>query len=156
MIRISNILIVLVIIIISLAGGRFTSSGMEWYKTISLPAWTPPGAIIGSVWTVIYILTAISAIMIWNRAPGIDNFKVIELLFILNGVFNLLWSYLFFAKQQIGPAVIDSLAIEATLLLLIALIWKHSVTASLLLVPYALWVGFATYLNFTIFLLNKE
>jgi tryptophan-rich sensory protein len=56
---------------------------------------------------------------------------------------------------MIGAAIIDSLAIEVTLLLLIPLVWKHSKVASALLIPYALWVGFATCLNYTIYILNR-
>ena len=152
--KLNQIIIIAVVFSLSFIGGQFTSSGMDWYKTISLPSWTPPGSVIGIVWTVIYILTAISAMIVWKVFPRGKHFNIVAVLFVLNAVFNLAWSYIFFYNRMIGAAIFDSLAIEATLLILIPLIWKQSKAAAVLLVPYALWVGFATYLNYTIYVMN--
>ncbi|HPI78245.1 MAG TPA: tryptophan-rich sensory protein, partial [bacterium] len=64
--KLNQIVIIGVVLLLSFAGGQFTSSGMDWYRTIQLPEWTPPGSVIGIVWTTIYILTAISAIIAWR------------------------------------------------------------------------------------------
>jgi len=153
--KLNHLIIIAMVLALSFFGGQFTSSGMDWYKTINLPSWTPPGSVIGIVWTVIYILTAVSAMIVWKAFPRGKGFHIVVGLFILNAVFNLAWSYIFFYNRMIGAAIIDSLAIEVTLLLLIPLVWKHSKVASALLIPYALWVGFATCLNYTIYILNR-
>jgi tryptophan-rich sensory protein len=153
--KLNQIIIIGVVILLSFAGGQFTSSGMDWYRTIKLPEWTPPGSVIGIVWTTIYILTAASAIIAWRVFAGDSRFYLVAGLFIMNAAFNLAWSYIFFARRMIGPAVIDSIAIEITLLLLMPVLWKKSRAASVLLLPYALWVAFATYLNYCIYALNK-
>lgn len=154
--KISPVVIVAIVLLLSFAGGQFTSSGMAWYRTIKLPSWTPEGSVIGIVWTAIYILSAASAIIVWNVFAGDSKFPLIALLFLLNAAFNLAWSYIFFARQMIGPAILDCLAIEITLLILIPMIWEKSHVAALLLLPYALWVGFATYLNYSIYIMNRS
>lgn len=153
--KLNYIAIPAIILITSVAGSSFTSSGMGWYKTIDTPSWTPPGAVIGIVWTVIYVLTGISAFMVFNKTPRDATVFAIGAVFILNAIANAGWSYVFFGIHRIGPAILVSGLIEITVLALILLIWKRSAMAAALLIPYAAWVCFATYLTFCVWNLNK-
>lgn len=153
--KLNYIFIPLVVFLITVIGGALTRSGMEWYKSINLPAFTPPGYVIGIVWTIIFILGAVSALIVWNSGRAGSNFKVIIIIFILNGLLNLLWSYLFFNVHFIGAAVVEAGLLGISVFALVILIWPVSVAAAILLLPYGFWVAFATYLTYMIFLLNK-
>ena len=73
----------IITILVSLIGGYFTDLGMDWYKMLATPAWTPPGAVIGIVWTIIYILTTISALIAWNGFKREKVFQWIIALFVI-------------------------------------------------------------------------
>jgi benzodiazapine receptor len=136
-------------------GSSFTMQGVStWYSTIIKPSYTPPGIIIGIVWTVIYILSAVSLIVFVNAARYKKDIWVLLGLYLLNGVINVLWSYIFFVKHLLFLAFIDALFIWVTVGLLMVCTWSYSRLSSMLLVPYFLWVSFATYLNFIIYRLN--
>jgi tryptophan-rich sensory protein len=137
------------------AGRMFTVRGVsEWYLTVIKPSFTPPGSFIGIMWTLIYILTAISLILFINQGRNSEKFWLIIGVFVLNGIINALWSYLFFTKHLIGLAAIDAGFIAVTVGLMMVLVWPYSKFSSLLLLPYLIWVSFATYLNFTIYRMN--
>ncbi|MFB6181733.1 MAG: TspO/MBR family protein [Candidatus Magasanikbacteria bacterium] len=137
-------------------GRMFTTAGIQsgWYETITKPAWTPSGSTISLVWTTIFVLTAISALIVWNKCSRDTRFKKIIAVFILNGFLNFSWSFLFFGSGFVGFAVIWSGLIALTVGLLIYWIWSKSRLAAILLIPYLAWVCFATYLNYVIFTLN--
>jgi translocator protein len=149
------ILVPLFYFAVAQTGGIFTMQGVStWYPSVAKPHYTPPGTVIAVIWTVIYILTAISLIVFLNAAKGKKQGGVILVLYAFNGVINALWSYIFFTKHLILLAAFDALCILITVGLLIACTWAYSRISSLLLVPYLLWVSFATYLNFVIYRLN--
>lgn len=140
---------------VALIGSSFTMQGVSrWYPSIIKPSYTPPGAAIGVVWTVIYALSAVSLIVFVNAAKGKKCMWVIGSLYFLNGLANALWSYIFFVKHLLFLALFDALLILLTVGLLIVYTWPYSRLSSMLLVPYFLWVSFASYLNFIIYRLN--
>jgi benzodiazapine receptor len=153
--RLNYILIPLVVFLTAFIGGRITSGGMAWYRTIKLPSWTPPGGVIGAVWTVLFILSAASALIVWNTAPHDGRFWAVVTLFLVNACANVFWSYLFFGVHHIYAAIWEAVFLCLTVLGLIWLIWPVSLVAALLLVPYAAWVAFASYLTYSVWLLNK-
>lgn len=136
-------------------GGSITSGGMEeWYNTLTLPSITPPGAFIGAVWTILYILTAISAIIVYNQGFRDTAWLLTVGMFILNAFLNIFWSYLFFGQHLLGLAVLEAGLLGLSVLLIIIFSWPISRLAALLLVPYLAWVSFATYLAYLIYRLN--
>lgn len=152
----ANYLVIPAVTIITAVTGSFiTGSGMAWYKIIKLPAWTPPGSVIGAVWTVIFILATISTLIVYNQLQPSKNLKLILAIFLVNAVLNVTWSLLFFGWHLIGPAVWEAGLLGLSVLALIVLIWPASILASLLLLPYFLWVCFATFLTYNVWLLNK-
>lgn len=140
---------------VALAGRYFTAQGVgTWYPSILKPAFTPPGSFIGIMWTIIYVLTAISLILFINNAQGSPLFQPVVALYIVNGILNAAWSYIFFTKHFLGVAVVDAAILSITVLLIILLSWRYSTAASMLLVPYFIWVSFATYLTYAIYKIN--
>ncbi len=154
MFRPSYIIILLIVFFISLFGSLITNNGMAWYNKLLLPSFTPSGAIIGAVWTVVFILSAISVLIYWNKAYRNLRFIVAITLFIINGILNVLWSYLFFGLHLVGASILEMIILEATVIALIFLVRYSSKRASILLYPYAIWVAFATSLAYRVLLLN--
>jgi len=154
--HLSYVLIPLVTILVAYIGGRLTAASVTtWYRGLRKPSWTPPGAAIGAVWTVLYILAAISALLVWNLPGGAPVPALVALLFVLNALLNVFWSYVFFYLHRPGPAVWVCLLLDLTIVLLIWLIGPLSLAAAWLLVPYAAWVTFASYLNYRVWGMNR-
>lgn len=142
-------------LLVALAGRQFTSAGIAgWYPSLQRPSFTPPGSIIGIVWTLIYILSAASLIQVFRTAYRKPYFSLIIGLYILNGIINAAWSYVFFLRHLLMYAVIDAVLIAFTVLIMILSAWQYSKLSAFLLVPYFLWASFATFLSYAIFKLN--
>jgi len=152
--KLNYIIIPLVAFLTAGIGSWITNGGMDWYRTINLPAFTPPGYIIGIAWTIIFILSAISALLVWNRFPRDKRFKWIIELFIINAFLNVSWSCFFFSFHFLGWAVFGAAFLFISVILLIFLIRPLLRLAAILLYPYAIWTAFATYLTCVIFKLN--
>lgn len=145
----------LIVFWVAAVGGSITSNGVEsWYRTLNLPWFTPSGQTISVVWFIIFILSAISVLIVWNKFPRNKKFYWIIALFLLNGVLNIFWSYLFFGIHFVGWSTIEAILLGFSVLSLIILIQPYSKLAGFLLYPYFLWVAFAAYLNYQIWFLN--
>ena len=132
------------------AAGALFSPG-EWYGQLSKPSFNPPSWVFGPVWTALYIMMGTSAWLVWRRA-GFEGAALKAWLFQLG--FNAAWTPVFFGLHAMGAALIVIVAMWCAILATIVLFWKHSRAASLLLVPYLLWVSFATVLNATLWQMN--
>lgn len=124
-----------------------------WYETITKPAWNPPNWLFGPVWTVLYLLMAVSLYLLWTNKNK-DKTDAINF-FCVQLALNALWSWAFFGWHQIGFAFAEIIVLWLAILTTIIYSYKVSRVGSWLLVPYILWVSFAGYLNFTVYLLNK-
>ncbi len=141
-------------IVVAAAGASLTELS-SWYHTIRKPSWQPPDWLFGPAWTVILTLASISAFFAWRAAPNRDARLLIAVLFLLNGIANVLWSPLFFKLRRPDWALWEVPLLWLSVLVPIVLLFPISRPASLLLVPYLLWVSFAAYLNLTIVRLNQ-
>jgi tryptophan-rich sensory protein len=131
------------------AGGRFTAMGIgPWYDGLAKPSWTPPGSVIGAVWTVLYVLIAVASAIVWSKSPAAPRGYVAVL--VLNLFLNALWCYLFFAARRPPAALAEIAILELTCLGLILLASRTSPAAAWMLAPYAAWVAFAGFLNWNI------
>jgi benzodiazapine receptor len=130
---------------------RFTPG--DWYQALAKPAWTPPGWIFGPVWTFLYASMAVAAWLIW-RLPVVRLFSPALILYVIQLMLNGLWSWLFFGNQLIGYALVDIIALWLAIVATMIVFWKTSGLAGALFVPYALWVTFATALNWRIWTMN--
>lgn len=144
----------LFVIITASAASYFAETGRSWYKTINLPDWTPSGSVMVLAWTIIFVLSSLSLLILWNKHSSEKNFGVIIALFILNALLIVGWNILFFSHQQIGLAFFQAMLLVVNLILLIFLIWRLSPLAAYLLVPYSLYVLFSTVLTFNVWMIN--
>jgi tryptophan-rich sensory protein len=133
------------------AGSRFMPGA--WYAALAKPAWNPPNAIFAPVWSVLYGLMAVAAWLVWRRA-GFSGAGAALGLFAVQLILNALWSYLFFGRHQPGLAFGDIVVLWVAILSVVLLFLRVDRVAGALLLPYLAWVGFAAYLNFTLWRLN--
>jgi tryptophan-rich sensory protein len=154
--KLNYLVIPLGILLVSVLGSSVTGGNMDWYKTLNLPSIAPPGGFIGTVWTVIFILSAISLVLFWNKEKNKKIKQSIAGLFILNGLLNIFWSVVFFGWHLLGWAIVEMIVLNLLNLIIIIGLWrnKHKV-ASVLLWPYFAWVSFATYLAYSIWSINR-
>lgn len=154
--KLNYLIIPLAVLAVSVIGSMFTGVGIGsgWYSTIAKPEWTPPGSVIGTVWTTIFVLTAASALIAWNKAKPDARARNAMIAYGVNGGLNLAWSYIFFARHWLGLAVFEAGLLGLSVVVIMVLVWKRSRVAALLLIPYAVWVSFATFLNYIIWRMN--
>ena len=134
--------------------GYYNKAGMEnFYSYINLPSLTPPNIVFPIVWVILYALMVISFFIIINiEDRGKTKFAI--QLFVANCIFQIIWSFVFFynAYFMVGFAVI--VLLDFIIIMMIEYFYKLSKIAGILLVPYLLWLLFATYLNWAITDLN--
>lgn len=134
-------------------GGWFTSLGVgDWYKSLAKPAWTPPGWLFGPVWTVLYVMIAISGALIWQQPAARRRLALGA--WTVQMILNVLWSACFFSLKQPGLAVLDIAALWLAILATMICSKPFSAPACWLLLPYLGWVSFAAALNVAIWRLN--
>ena len=119
----------------------------SFYAQLSKPSWAPPAWLFGPVWSVLYALMGIAAWLVW-RSPGSKGAALG--LFGAQLAANALWSWLFFAWHQGALAAVEVLVLLALIVATVAAFWRISRLAGLLLVPYLLWVGFASMLTWAV------
>ena len=137
-------------------GAAATAPALEsrWYRRLRKPSWQPPGPVFGPVWTVIYALIAASMLVIRRR--GGEAQRPVSILFGTNLALNVAWTLIFFRGRSPLAAGVEIVALEGTTVALVIRSWPISRLASLLLVPYALWVLFATALTWAIWARNAS
>ena len=138
----------------SLIGGAFTQPNLGWYAALQKPSFTPPNSVFPIVWTVLYATMAVSAWLVWRKPSDEGDKRVALAWFAIQLVLNVLWSFAFFQMHSpiAGLAVI--LWLLVSIVITIVFFDRISRAAALLLLPYLLWVGFATGLNFAVWALN--
>jgi tryptophan-rich sensory protein len=125
----------------------------DFYASLDQPAWAPPGAIFGPVWTLLYMAMAVAAWLVW-RERGFARARGALGLFIVQLGANALWSWLFFAWHRGGWAFADILVLLALIVGTIIAFARIRKLAAALLVPYLAWVCFATALNYSVWQRN--
>ncbi|MDH5364837.1 MAG: tryptophan-rich sensory protein [Dehalococcoidia bacterium] len=138
-----------------LIGSIFTMPAIPtWYETLAKPSFTPPSWLFAPAWVTLYVLMGVAAFLIWRKGLDIRNVKSALIIFLVQLVLNALWSAIFFgAKSLIGGAVVIVL-LWIAILFTILRFFKISAAAGGLLIPYILWVSFASVLNISILALN--
>jgi tryptophan-rich sensory protein len=135
-------------------GAVLTASSVStWYPTLSKPAWNPPSSVFGPVWTALYIAMAMAYWLVW-KARGFGAHRATTLFAVQLGL-NLLWSGLFFGLRRPDWALLEIVVLLGAIALTAVEFRKHSRLAAALLVPYLLWVAYATSLNAAIAWLNR-
>jgi tryptophan-rich sensory protein len=135
--------------------GAWLTDLSPWYYALRKPSWQPPDWLFGPAWTVILALASLSAFLAWRSADTADEQLLVIVLFVANGVLNILWSPLFFRLRRPDWALLEVPLLWLSVLAPVLLLAPISGAASLLLLPYLVWVGFAAVLNLTIVRLNR-
>jgi tryptophan-rich sensory protein len=133
-------------------GGFATQSSVEgWYRTIVKPDWTPPDWVFGPVWTLLYIMMAVAAWLVWQTRGATRPAMV---MFFAQLALNLAWTLIFFGARSPGLALVEVAALWLSVLLTLIAFYRHSRPAGLMFVPYLAWVSFAAALNAAIWQMN--
>ena len=139
--------------LIAAVGGSLTILD-SWYYSLVQPSWKPPDFLFGPIWTTIFSLLAISAYLCWTKYGLVLEARRVLLVFFLNGLLNILWSYLYFFCQRPDWSLFEVVFLWLSILLLISRTQKLSNIASVLLTPYLAWVSLASLLNYQTVMLN--
>ncbi len=136
-------------------GSFFTASEIgTWYETLVKPSFNPPSWLFGPVWTILFALMGISLYRIDAALFAGKKKRIAEIMFHIQLVLNVAWSIIFFSFHAPGIALIEILFLLAAIIATAVLAYRVDRIAAWLLVPYILWVSFATILNFAIWRLN--
>jgi translocator protein len=152
---VGSVIIIAISVATLLVGKWFSMHGTSWFKKLKVPHFTPPRIVYSVLWTFIFALATVSAILILQTHASQETVHMILLLFLCNALLNGAWSWLFFGCKNILAALVDAMALLATILALLHMIKSVDCGATLLLVPYAIWVCYAIVLNDAIWQLNK-
>lgn len=135
--------------------GFTTSSAISgWYSTLNKPFFQPPNWLFGPVWSILYVMIGLSAGLIWTKVEPSAAKNLAIKVFIFQFFLNLIWSPVFFGLKMILPAATIIIVLWFFILINIRMFSKLHKTAGKLLIPYLLWVSFATCLNVAIVILN--
>ena len=130
-------------------GSFFTLAAMPtWYAALTKPSFNPPSWVFGPVWTILYTLMGISLYLVWKNKSAVK-------LFVWQLIANSLWSIIFFGMKNIPLALIEIIILLVLIFATIMKFYKINKAAAYLLIPYFLWGSFATFLTYSIWILNK-
>lgn len=139
-----------------IVGSVFTFSAIPtWYSTLIKPSFGPPNYLFGPVWTILYMLMGISLYLIWQKGLKKKEVKKAIVLFLVHLIFNTGWSIIFFGLKNIALALAEIIVLLVLIIAIIMKFYRIDKTAAYLLIPYLIWVSFATYLNYYLWILNK-
>jgi tryptophan-rich sensory protein len=138
-----------------LIGSVFTTPAIPtWYATLQKPFFNPPNWLFAPAWVTLYLLMGIAAFLVWRQGLGQKEVKSALIIFLVQLVLNALWSVVFFGLRSPLWGVVVILALWVAILLAILRFFRLSTAAGALLLPYILWVSFASALNIAILVLN--
>jgi benzodiazapine receptor len=145
--------LVITISVGAMAGFATASSIGNWYEHISKPSFNPPNWLFAPVWTALYIMMGTALFLIWKQPPSRERSKALTV-FGIQLFLNFIWSFIFFNFHQIGLALIDIILLLSFIVVTIYNFRQLNRTAFWLMIPYLIWVTYATVLNAAIFRLN--
>jgi benzodiazapine receptor len=142
--------------VVGILGAVWTTRSVKtWYPTLEKPPFRPPNWVFGPVWTTLYAMMAIAMYTVSEKQPADHSVaRVAQVLWGIQLVLNLLWSYLFFGRRSPLAGMIDIALLWVAIVLTTVAFAKVSRRAALLMLPYLLWVSFATVLNVEIWRRN--
>ncbi len=152
--QIAGLVVSLLIVFgIAILGGFLTNlSVATWYPSLDKPSWTPSGATIGAVWTILYTFMGIAAWIVWRSGSGGRQHPLA--IYALQLVLNAGWSALFFGLRSPGLALLEVGFLWIAILATAWAFWRVSKLAGVLMAPYLIWVTFAAVLNAMIWKMN--
>jgi tryptophan-rich sensory protein len=138
-----------------IVGSLFTTPAISsWYASLRKPAFAPPNWVFAPVWTTLYLLMGISLFIVWNIGLEKNSVRKSIVVFGIQLLLNVFWSYLFFGLKSPLPGLVEIVVMWLTILSTILVFFRISKKAAVLLIPYLMWVSVASYLNYSILVLN--
>ncbi|WP_420125921.1 TspO/MBR family protein [Longimicrobium sp.] len=134
-------------------GGVASANAGDFYQQFVRPGWAPPPWLFGPVWSVLYLLMGIAAFLVW-RERGWRGARAALTLFVVQLAANALWTWLFFAWRRGALAFGEILLLWVLIAATIVAFWRVKPLAGALLIPYLLWVSFATALTWAVWQMN--
>ena len=125
-----------------------------WYEGLQKPDFNPPSWVFAPVWTILYIFMGLSLYWIFETGVKSQEEKLGLILFLFQLVLNVGWSFLFFGLHSTFFSFLIIVMLWAVLLCTIVQVYRFSIPAAALLIPYICWISFAAYLNYAILILN--
>ena len=152
------LILISLIIIVQLAGligSVFTTPNINsWYSTLNRPVIAPPNWVFAPVWTTLFLFMGVALFLVWKNGVKNKQAKIAITLFFIQLILNILWSVLFFGLQNPLIALVEIIFLAIFILLTMIYFYRVNKWAGLLLLPYFLWVLFASVLNFNFWLIN--
>jgi len=146
---------VLICELAGIVGSIFTTPSIPtWYASLSKPTFAPPNWLFAPVWTTLFALMGISAYLVWSKGTKKKEVRIALVVFGIQLLLNIFWSYLFFGLQNPLYAFFEIIILWSAIALTIFKFYKISKNAALLLLPYIIWVSIAATLNYYIWILN--
>jgi benzodiazapine receptor len=157
--KIKDVFGAVISILIALCAGFIGSAATTpniptWYAALNKPSFNPPNWIFAPVWTTLYIFMGIAAYLVWRKGIGNKAIRIALTVYFIQLALNAIWSILFFGQHLLLISFIELVILWLFILWTIVRFYSISVPAGLLLIPYILWVSFASVLNFFIWRLN--
>jgi tryptophan-rich sensory protein len=126
-----------------------------WYYALRKPEWKPSDVLFGPVWSTIFLCAAVAFVLAWNADGATPSARTrLVVVYVVNAILNVLWSYLFFRLRRPDWALVEVVALWLSI---VAMIWALAPLTKLgaaLIIPYLAWVSFASVLNRSIVRLN--
>ena len=153
---ISLVIWIVIAFIPGIFGQLFTSPNIPtWYAMLNKPFFNPPNWLFGPVWTLLYLSMGIAAFLVWEKRKENKAVTAALVIFFAQLLINGLWSMVFFGQHQLLQAFFVIVLLWFLILWTIIKFYKINAFAGLILIPYILWVSFATVLNFSFWMLNR-
>jgi benzodiazapine receptor len=150
--------LILSVLVVFVAGTLGTLATLPeittWYAALAKPAWTPPNWTFGPIWSTLYVLMGVALFLVWRQGLDRKDVRYAILIFAVQLLLNILWSVVFFGMHSILGGFILIMMLWIAILINILAFYIISRAAGLILIPYLIWVSIASYLNYSVYLLN--
>jgi translocator protein len=154
--EIPKLIISIVIVFLAAAVGTvYTLKEITtWYVSLTKPSFTPPNWAFGPIWSTLYVLMGIALFLVWREGLDRKDVRIAILVFAVQLVLNVAWSLVFFATHNIFGGLVLIILLWISILVNIIVFYRVSKPAGLILIPYIIWVSIASYLNYSVYILN--
>ena|SRR5690242_4424950 len=139
----------------AVAGALASRTSQDFYLSLARPSWAPPPWLFGPAWTFLYVTMAIAAWMVW-RERGFRGARAALSIYLVQLVFNAMWTWLFFVRKQGAWSMADIAVLWCLVAVTLVAFYRHRRVAGLLIVPYLGWVTFAAALNYAVWRMNPQ
>ncbi|WP_109530223.1 MULTISPECIES: TspO/MBR family protein [Nocardia] len=144
----------LLVIVVAAVGNLAAVSSADQYRRLNQPGWAPPSWLFGPVWTVLYVLIAVAAWLVWRGEPW-RAVRVPLAAHVVQLILNAAWTPLFFGAELRGLAFAEILVLVVAIAVTFVLFLRHSRAGAALLLPYLAWTVFAAVLTFSVWTMNS-